>query len=65
MTDNEKLKPCPFCGETYLLNIKRPDPLSKVDKNTKPQVYCCKCGSSSGTFFTIAQAINAWNRRAN
>jgi len=60
----EKLKQCPYCGEKHLLNIKRPDPLSKVDKNVKPQVYCCRCGASAGTYHTVEKAIAAWNTRA-
>jgi hypothetical protein len=43
------------------LHIKRRDPLSGI--NIKPQVYCCRCGSSAGTYSTVEKAVAAWNKR--
>ena len=51
-----KLRECPFCGgEAYL-----------SDYSTKPYAYCNTCGASMpDRHQTEAEAIEAWNRRAN
>ncbi|MBQ9784280.1 MAG: Lar family restriction alleviation protein [Clostridia bacterium] len=51
---SEEIKPCPFCGgeaELYSGGIK--------------YVLCKECLATSCDFKTEAEAIEAWNRRAN
>ena len=51
--NNEKLKPCPFCGgEAEIV-------MSGGDR----RVDCKKCGARSDWYDTEAEAIAAWNRR--
>lgn len=52
-TENEELKPCPFCGgEAEIV-------MSGGDR----RVDCKKCGARSDWYDTEAEAIAAWNRR--
>lgn len=53
---SEKLKPCPFCGgEAWVIQIL--EDLYAVE--------CRKCWTRKGTYQpTKAEAIEAWNRRA-
>lgn len=53
--DNEKIKPCPFCGgEAEFV-------MSGGDR----RVDCKKCGARSDWYDTEAEAIAAWNNRAD
>ena len=53
-----ELKPCPFCGgeaEAYV----------SPAKDGWNYVFCKKCQTSVDNYDTAAEAIEAWNRRAN
>ena len=60
MSENETLKPCPFCGRSG------EDILISQDAPQYPVFVECPCGC---TLFrgmkTFAEAAEHWNRRAN
>ena len=66
-----KLKPCPFCGRSHGLLIASIQ--HRLDDVTFEQwsVFCdasgdkVGCGASCGYHSTKAEAIEAWNRRAD
>ena len=49
-----KLKPCPFCGE---------DSAHIPIIGSNYFVRCIFCGASTRIFYDEAEAISAWNRR--
>lgn len=60
MSDNQKLKPCPFCGGEAKVSYRKPYSI----------VYCKKCKASTNEFCdwyeeqeSIKDAVEAWNRR--
>lgn len=60
-----ELKPCPFCGETSIY-IERVVAYTPTDHLCK--VRCGNipyCGTTQSGFYTEAEAIKAWNRRAD
>jgi len=60
----EKLLPCPhcpFCGSADIV-VRMYDP---TDSAFCQQVVCRRCNGSSGYFRTEAEAIAAWNSRAD
>lgn len=57
----KKLKPCPFCGgEARIIHVKQ-----LWDPRNAFWAQCQKCRMSGKHFETEAEAIEAWNRRAN
>ena len=56
-TDNEKLKPCPFCGDVATL--------CRVPSSSKFIVECDECWSQTSEYKTEDAAVAAWNRRVN
>ena len=56
-----ELKPCPFCGRTDGLSLKRiciePDVLYRH------AVICTKCSSSGSKEYTAEKAVERWNKR--
>ena len=59
MTDEIKLKPCPFCGAEV-----------EVVKDFEScfegySVWCENCHSSSAIYYDKTDAVEAWNRRPN
>lgn len=70
-----KLKPCPFCGEEFAVVSKISDGClkkyqivcddSSMRKCACEGVYVYGCGGSTGYYETRAEAIDAWNTRAN
>lgn len=64
-----KLKPCPFCGSTdvEVINALEEQPEMELIGLTKDNwnVVCNECHAFGGTQRTEAEAIEAWNRRAN
>ena len=71
-----ELKPCPFCGKTNLF-VGTEEEIELQDEedenyrvNSHTYCVCCDmhkggCGASSGFRFTVDEAIEAWNRRAD
>lgn len=61
------LKACPFCGSTGSLIVVEEE--ADEEEDLEAGFYaCCSvmkdgCGSSSGFFPTIDEAVEAWNRR--
>lgn len=55
-----KLKPCPFCGETELIGV-RFRRLLNMDFHCG---YCLICGASGPVNVDKQKAKEAWNRRA-
>lgn len=53
-TDDEPLKPCPFCGGIALLT-----------NWGLWRVWCQKCKAASGDFVSKKDAIKAWNKRVS
>lgn len=52
----KELKPCPFCGSTYV----------KISRcSWEYSTTCYDCGASVGSFNTKEEAEEAWNLRAN
>lgn len=60
---DKRLKPCPFCGVTP--NV-LPQRFSK--EKLEYSVFCmnldCKIMPETGAYFTIDEAVEAWNKRA-
>lgn len=54
---SEELKPCPFCGSEDLIVLKK--------RNTPKWMQCANCLSSTGTYNTVEEVIEAWNRRVS
>lgn len=54
--DENKLKPCPFCGNTDIRERKNSD-------SGVLYIFCNKCGCSTGGDTIKAMAISAWNKR--
>ena len=55
--ENEKLLPCPFCGDEV-----------ELDSNGDCDFFwvgCCKCGVEQHGCDEAVDAIRRWNRRAN
>lgn len=59
---NKELKPCPFCGETSIKHIMVRGRESRYFINHFDAIF--RIESSIG-FDTEAEAIEAWNRRAD
>jgi Lar family restriction alleviation protein len=53
-TDDEPLKPCPFCGGIALLT-----------NWGLWRVWCQKCKAASSDFVSKKDAIKAWNKRVS
>ena len=64
---NEKLKPCPFCGQvdTPIIWSKRATGLINWMVSCDMSGDKTGCGGSCGARETKAEAIEAWNRRVN
>ena len=67
---NVRLKPCPFCGEEKLLNIKTVDHKYRPQCKFTGRVTCLMCFASAHTHGfewtedeAREEAIKAWNRR--
>ena len=56
MTEENKLKTCPFCGSEAFL-------VDDDEKNYGVFIACSKCCSSTGIFKTKDEALVAWNSR--
>ena len=79
--NNNKFKPCPFCGhkgELHYVTVDKTQfvPCFSVDgfgslgynkKNSKIQYFvsCNKCKCKVGNYTTRKSAIEAWNRRSS
>ena len=68
----KELKSCPFCGSEAELSRTHPNPAFDWGGRygtTVWEVYCsntdCPCEAGTGWKNTEAEAIEAWNRRAN
>ena len=53
----EKLKPCPFCGESDI-------DIRTDDDGLSWYAFCNDCGVMCGYSMTKEDVINAWNKRA-
>lgn len=58
---SEKLKSCPFCGDTYI-KIYHSMAWYQVGCNT---VNCIACHAYVRAYKTEKEAVEAWNRRVN
>ena len=56
MTEETKLKPCPFCGGKPVIY--------KSMLNRMVWVVCSECDATSLSSFNEETVIEAWNRRA-
>lgn len=60
----EKLKSCPFCGESgarvHLQKI-----IYTNEDFKRREIMCETCGAEVSEFVTPERAIEAWNRRVN
>lgn len=61
-----KLKPCPFCGSTYLVQYGM-----KAGGGVQGYIECCSCGCQLHSFLCETseeakqEAANKWNTRAD
>ena len=54
------LKPCPFCGGEAIMQQHR------IDKRyTETWIYCKDCFEQTRPYFSVKEAIEEWNRRAD
>lgn len=60
-----KTKHCPFCGSKYTqvryMGFKRHEP-SAFSNGYRGE--CCSCGATTAAYDTEADAMRAWNARA-
>ena len=61
----EELKPCPFCGGEGELITRGTHKWSRVAVNTQCHILCGGCWATGPIGKTAADAIAAWNRRAD
>ena len=69
----EKLRPCPFCGNTLPYQIIRGKMFNEYPESTWPEnviiygIVCnnLKCNAKVDGFLMPAEAAAAWNCRAN
>lgn len=71
MDNEKKLKPCPFCGEKRLLEVRTIERRDRPKCKFVGMVSCLNCFSQAGNhgFDWTAEeaeenAIKSWNRRA-
>ena len=61
---NDKLKPCPFCGESYVYIRLRTQ--SDILCNSHPHIYCPDCGHNFLYDYGDTEEsvlIRKWNKR--
>ncbi len=63
INEGPKLKPCPFCGHTAVLDweIRNRD----MDDRHQIQARCMGCGAETDLYDTAMEAASRWNRRAD
>lgn len=55
--EKAELKPCPFCGGEA-------NHYHHAFTCAEHYICCDECGAKSDVYFTKAEAVSAWNRRA-
>lgn len=55
-----ELKPCPFCGGKADIRD-----FTIIDSDPEIDIFCTNCGGQTFVYKTKAEAIEAWNRRAD
>lgn len=60
----EELKPCPFCGSGYIVNVSKDVCTDRIKREPTHALYCMGCGTQTRYYFTWEEAVKAWNRRA-
>lgn len=61
----EELKPCPFCGEKHVMHEQGHVIVTETARSgPRYGVSCYSCGGRIEFFNTVAEAIDAWNTRA-
>lgn len=55
------LKPCPFCGDVYIMVRMTTNGMYSVGCNT---LNCIALHSTGKTYRSYDEAVKAWNRRA-
>lgn len=61
----EELKPCPFCGERHVMHEQGHVIVTETARSgPRYGVSCYSCGGRIEFFDTVAEAIDAWNTRA-
>lgn len=61
-----KLKPCPFCGNSHLVQAEIPvvrEFLGEKKTKIRYQIYCASCGCKTGRKRTEQEAEEVWNTR--
>lgn len=60
-----ELKPCPFCGEKHVMHEQGHVIVTETARSgPRYGVSCYSCGGRIEFFDTVAEAIAAWNKRA-
>ncbi len=60
----EKLKPCPFCGSTDILDFNNAE-MAIGPNSINYGLICIECDARTGWYYTVDEAVKAWNRRAD
>jgi Lar family restriction alleviation protein len=55
------MRNCPFCGGIVVKAFDYPFKARRQVKGC--YVYCDSCGARTGVFYTVSDAIKAWNER--
>lgn len=60
MTEQNNLRPCPFCGSKYVFVR-----TTYLKDGAHYEVYCAKCSANGGSRTEERKAREDWNRRVD